>query len=349
VDEVKHVYHEWEHPRGRDGQWIDKGGRVKVFRSPTDAKPILGVVADVREDGIVVKPDSGEPFLAQAHQVEEDKSVARLDAPRALPAPAGMRPASDEERRQLKVPPAWTSVHVASDPNAGLRVWALDAKGRGQYRYSDEHWAKQNEKKFARMKALHEKLPALDSALQRDVPTNDTAAAVLLMRTMGVRNGSETDTGAEKFAYGATNLRVRHVLVDGDDVTLDFDGKDGVHLTLPVRDEKVKAILRDRARGKGPDDRIFNTNEVKTNAYLKRITGGDFKVKDLRTYVANSIALQVMATMPKPTTLAQFKKERLEVAKEVAAILGNTPAIALKSYISPAVFASWTVDVEWSV
>lgn len=374
IGEAEHVFKEWEHPRGRDGQWIDKGGIVKVFKNKDDrSRPLIGQVHDLTPEGIHVKlSTTGDIIVAHPEQIEEEHSVARLpgDAHKAeapVPhgvtpgsppkpseesvrvPPAGMRPASDEERRGLKVPPGWRNVHVATDPKAGLRIWAVDSQNRGQYRYSDEHWAKQDEKKFARMKQLDEKLPVLDAALQRDAPMNDTAAVVYLIRKMGIRNGSKADTKAKKKAYGATTLLAQHVLQDGDNVTLDFDGKDGVHLTLPVHDEKLKTLLRDRVRGKGPDDPIFNTNEAKTNAYLKKVTGEDFKIKDLRTHLANTIALQVMSTMPKPTTLAQYKKQRLEVARQVSVILGNTPTVVLKSYVSPAVFAIWTADAAWSV
>ena len=53
-----------------------------------------------------------------------------------------------------------------------------------------------------------------------------------------------------------------------------------------------------------------------------------------------------MYTLPYRTTDAPkdekaYKKAVLKVAKEVAAKLGNTPAVALKAYISPVVFAQW--------
>lgn len=277
-----------------------------------------------------------------------------LNAPEAtggaehVPEPPRMRPATDEDRARLKIPPKWRNVVVSDDPTSPLQAKGIDSKGRPQSRYTPEHHAIQADKKFARMKALHALLPKLDAALKRDAKTNGTAACVYLMRKMGVRNGSETDTGADTFAYGASNLRARHVLIKGDTVTLDFDAKDNVHLTLPVHDEGLKAILRARLRGLGPDDRVFDTNETKTNAYLKQYTSTEFKIKDLRTYLANEIALSVMVGMPKPTSKTEFRKWRLAVAKAVAEVLGNTPTVALGSYINPAVFASWTEDASWA-
>ena len=55
-------------------------------------------------------------------------------------APGGgqqkMREATAADRKRLVIPPAWTNVMIAEDPNASLVATGLDAKGRKQYRYS---------------------------------------------------------------------------------------------------------------------------------------------------------------------------------------------------------------------
>lgn len=342
---------EADHPRDQNGKWIKKFGRLK-WRAPGgdwDSGTAVGFQADM----FTIKKDDGSLHKVPVEQTLYTKAVARLDAPDLgadevdLPEPSKMRPATSEDRKRLKIPPAWTNVVVAEDPNSELQAQGRDSKNRLQSRYSDAHDQRVAEEKFARMRELHNFLPALDEALGRDAETDGTAAAVYLMRTMGIRNGSETDTGADKFAYGATNLRARHILVDGDNVTLDFDSKDNQHITLPVTDERLKSILRARKDGKGDDDQIFGTNGAKTNAYLKKHTRDDFMIKDLRTYYANQEAIAIVASMPKPQTAAEFKKARMDVGRQVAALLGNTPTIALKSYISPAVFNTWLIDAPW--
>jgi hypothetical protein len=45
--------------------------------------------------------------------------------------------------------------------------------------------------------------------------------------------------------------------------------------------------------------------------------------------------------MPAPNSQREFKRYRKEVGEAVARELGNTPTIALKSYVSPEVFAAW--------
>jgi DNA topoisomerase IB len=89
------------------------------------------------------------------------------------------------------------------------------------------------------------------------------------------------------------------------------------------------------------------TNERKANLALKALTGGsDFKVKDLRTYLANRLALETMEGMGPPATMTEFRRLRKAVAVAVSARLGNTPDMALSSYINPAVFADWESDLK---
>jgi DNA topoisomerase IB len=45
--------------------------------------------------------------------------------------------------------------------------------------------------------------------------------------------------------------------------------------------------------------------------------------------------------MPPPRTIREFKSYRREVGRTVARELGNSTAIALKSYVSPEVFCYW--------
>lgn len=264
------------------------------------------------------------------------------------PIPEGMRPATPDDRARLKIPPAWTQVVVATDPTVEQQARGRDSGGKHQYRYTPEHDQQQADKKFARIRELHKVIPQLDAALARDSETNDTAAAVYLMRKMGVRNGGST-TNAKVKAYGATNLEVRHVVVEGDSVRLDFIGKEGVHQDHEVTDPRLKQLLLDRVKGKQPTDRLFKTSSAKTLAYVKKETGNDdFIIHDLRTYLATNKALEFMAGISPPQEQAEFKEKQALVAKLVSEILGNQPEMALKSYISPTVWSTWAKDPEWT-
>ena len=59
-------------------------------------------------------------------------------------------------RGTSKLPPAWTDVVVATDPNVPLQVQGRDEAGRVQSIYSDAHIASQAAAKFVRVRA-HER------------------------------------------------------------------------------------------------------------------------------------------------------------------------------------------------
>jgi DNA topoisomerase IB len=92
----------------------------------------------------------------------------------------------------------------------------------------------------------------------------------------------------------------------------------------------------------GPDTRIFHTNDDAIRAYLNTISRGrGFTVKDFRTYLGTLAAFRKINSMPVPENIRETKRYTREVGKTVAQELGNTPAIALNSYVSPEVFCAW--------
>ena len=245
----------------------------------------------------------------------------------------------------VAIPPGYRNVQVSIDPQApGLRARGTDAKGRVQSRYSAEHAASKSAEKFARISEFEKIAPKLDQALKRDATKDPDAGAVQVMRTMGLRPGSTADTKADRKAYGATTLEARHVSfsADGKAVTLDFDSKKGGHSTVTSRDPQTVATLKAHTSGKGPDDRVFDTSDAKTNVYIDRVTPG-FTNKDLRTTLATGYARTIVRKMPRPVSPAEVRKAKRRVAEQVSQVLQNKPDEALKSYIAPEVFdaAGW--------
>ena len=60
-------------------------------------------------------------------------------------------------------------------------------------------------------------------------------------------------------------------------------------------------------------------------------------IRNLATNTASSL----VKSMPAPKDEKQYKKQVMEVAKQVSAKLGNTPIVCLQSYLAPQVFANW--------
>lgn len=244
--------------------------------------------------------------------------------------------------KAMKLPPAWTGVQISSDPSSPLQAIGYDAKGREQRRYSAANSAANSVAKFARVKNFIRLLPSVRERIATDMLSSDPnvrepAAVLSLIDKTGFRVGSEKDTGAEKKAHGATTLDASHVVVSGDSVTFAFVGKKGVDIHQTVSDSALAKMIGDRKLRGG---KLFDTNDSKVRKYLHSVAG-KFKVKDFRTAVAAESALAAMRDIEAPKTEKEYAQKRLEVGRMVSSKLGNTPKIALDSYIPPETFGSW--------
>lgn len=248
--------------------------------------------------------------------------------------------------QKLRIPPAWTNVTVHPSPEAALQVVGKDQKGRDQYVYSAAHVEAKAAAKFSRIAELDRKFDSVfqqneQARKSKDPATRDAADCAFLIMKMGVRPGSEDDTGADKQAFGATTLQGKHVVVKGDRVSLKFTGKKGVDLDLPVTDPGVRKMLLARKAKAGANGQLFGINEKQLLDHVHGFDGGGFKTKDFRTLTGTRAAQAHIANRDAPTDAKSYKKAVKEVATEVSQILGNTPSVALASYINPMVFAPW--------
>lgn len=251
------------------------------------------------------------------------------------------------KRLKGPLPPAWKDVMVSTDPDSKLVATGVDAAGRTQRMYSTEHAGAASAEKFARVAALHGHMATVFDKSGKDMmnkkldaSARDTAATVNLVAKTGFRPGSNKDTGAEVQAYGATTLEKRHVKVNGDKITFSFVGKKGVDIKKTLEDADLSAYLSQKLPSLGNKDTIFNASGQAAGDYLKKITGGDFKVKDLRTWNGTALARELLKEYEAPTSVEQDKALKKIISTAVSEHLGNTPIMALNSYIDPAVWPS---------
>ena len=80
--------------------------------------------------------------------------------------------------------------------------------------------------------------------------------------------------------------------------------------------------------------------------YSHQLDGGGFKTKDFRTLLGTRTAMQEIVNLspPVPKDEKEYRKKVKEVAIRVSKKLGNTPTVALQSYINPSVFAEWKLN-----
>jgi DNA topoisomerase-1 len=240
-----------------------------------------------------------------------------------------------------RVPPAWTDVWITTDPRSPIQATGSDTKGRRVYLYSAEHIGRSAAAKFSRLKAFGRAYPSLIKKVRRDMKTSEEAIVLHLISKTGFRIGSNSETLAKVKAFGASTLRCSHVNVDGNKLTFDFTGKRGIRINKVLKDAFLARNVAGRCDS-GADQKIFRTTDDEIRAYLNSIPqGSSFSVKDFRTYIGTLTAFRKIKTMPVPSNHREFKSYRKEVGETVARKLGNSPTIALKSYISPEVFCAW--------
>ena len=70
---------------------------------------------------------------------------------------------------ELKIPPAWTGVWIASGANDHLQATGRDARGRKQYRYHPRWRVVRDEAKYGRMLAFGQALPIIRAHTEEDI------------------------------------------------------------------------------------------------------------------------------------------------------------------------------------
>ena len=311
-------------------------------RRKTKPKRLTSLIPLVTKGDVVGHEFHGNQWTSgQSGMHQQDKVWHRDGAP--------VDAETAERLRALGVPPAWVDVKLNPDASAALQVTGKDTKGRTQSIYSAEHSARAAAEKFERLKSFEKVAPTVHDNAIRDMQNpalpyaqRDVAATTALIAETGFRVGSDADTGAEKKAYGASNLLSDHVQVRGSSMEFNFTGKKGVSQSHTVDSPEIAAYVMERQSTAGErGGRLFTTTDAQVRDYFKSKAGSEFKVKDFRTRVAAITALREVDKMKPPTTKREYARARVAVGKVVGERLGNTHTMALNSYIPPAVFAKW--------
>jgi len=291
---------------------------------------------------------SGAPGLK--HIDDSLPGITRKKAGRAWAYfdPDGRRITDPEEIDRLNkiaLPPAYTKAWFCSDPKGHIQATGIDDKGRKQYRYHLDYRTAQEAEKFDRTAEFGQLLPKLRKRVENDLAqrqlTRDRAIAsvVRLLDLSVVRVGNESYAKTNK-SFGATTLRMRHVSVSGKTVKLRFKAKSGKLAEVAVTDQRLAHFVRkmDDLPGQnlfqylGDDGEAHPVGSAEVNDYLCETMGEHFTAKNFRTWHASAIAFGLLATAKRPLTIKALMEE-------VSGKLGNTPAIARKSYVHPAVVA----------
>jgi DNA topoisomerase-1 len=256
-----------------------------------------------------------------------------------------------DHAQKLKIPPKYhgSDVYINPDPKGDLLASWKDEKGRTQPLYANNHSMRAAARKFGTTRELLQKKDQLLRETLNDAKNpalKDRAECLRLIMLTGMRSGNEGGTGADHESYGATTLEGRHVKATKEGVTIRLvPGKSrGKEKEFRVTEPAMVKALLDRKAKAGPDGRLFGIDNFELLAYSK-LKGG-FKIKDHRTAVGTEEAIKAVKDLPVPKTVKNYKAQVRKVSKRVSDKLGNTPSVALHSYIDPIVFAHWRKAVK---
>lgn len=261
--------------------------------------------------------------------------------------PDGSAVDADTRRRiaALVIPPAWTRVWISPDELSHIQAVGTDAAGRRQYLYHERWRTRRDGEKFERALRLAAAMPAARAAATRALRSGEErertlAAAFRMLDRTGVRIGSPRYL-RRYGSRGLTTLRWADVTQDGSAITLSFPGKMGRPQVIAFEDDELAAwmdaqpfrppnrfVLRYRD---GNRVRVIGAAEV--NAFVCACTGGRFTAKDFRTLRGTCTAAVVLAQQADEEPVAR----EIAAVDAVAAVLGNTRAVARASYIDPRV------------
>ncbi|MCU1635220.1 MAG: topoisomerase [Cryobacterium sp.] len=258
----------------------------------------------------------------------------------------------------LAIPPAWTDVWIAPYPNGHIQAMGTDSAGRRQYIYHPQ-WREQKDRlKFERALELAASLPGARRQVTRTLRaggvTKDRAlaAAFRMLDTGSLRIGSER-YAAEHGSLGLSTLTGAHATITGSVVSLDFPGKSGQPWQSDIDDPDLAEFVRS-AQERDPEDRLLSwfdgtewhgLSAGEINDYVRERTGGNFTAKDFRTLRGTAAAAASLARHGPEKTQRGRASAVAEAMREAASVLGNTPAIARKSYVDPRVVDHYLAGV----
>jgi DNA topoisomerase I len=262
--------------------------------------------------------------------------------------PGGDRITDRDEIDRLNavgLPPAYRDAWYCPKRNGHIQAVGWDEKGRKQYRYHNDFREAREAAKYEKCADFGHALPRLRKRVEADLASHGLhkdraiAAVVRLLDIGHIRVGNEAYAEANE-SYGATTLRKEHGEVRGATLKLRYRGKSGKERDMKVTDKRLAATVKkmqdlDEQHLFAWVDAAGDAHPVTSsdvNDYIKRATGGDFTAKHFRTWGASVTAFEALANAEADLSL----KAMLEPVVER---LGNTPAIARKSYVHPALIA----------
>ena len=265
----------------------------------------------------------------------------------------------------IKMPKNMIGVKLNPDPKHNLQAVgyyfnrANGTVGSFRYFYSENHKTEAHAKKFMGLKKFDGVKKKLATAAYKDaLKGSKPAGVVFLMDQTAIRVGSGKGGGRTDSGIGCCDLKVRHVKVNGNKVSLNFIGKSGVKFKQSYTSAKlatvIQSFLHEGDEPKGRNDSLFGTTDDTVRSYMRKTVGADaaeLKPHHYRYWHGTRIATEEIEKLTKPNM--KKKKDVLRIKKsvceKVAKFLNNTPAVAFQQYIDPAVWRFIPENIDFTL
>jgi DNA topoisomerase IB len=262
-----------------------------------------------------------------------------------------------ERAKALVIPPAWQDVWISPYPNGHIQAVGTDDAGRRQYLYHEKWHEARDREKHDRVLTLARKLPAARKQVAAELRTSGltkrrVTAAGLRMLDAGLFRSGGDEYEAEHGSHGVATLLRSHVTVSGEDVTFEFPAKSGVTREAVMTDQLLARIVLSLKRSGYQGERLLvhrnstgwhELSSSDLNVAFKELVGDEYTVKDLRTWAATVTAAVALARNGPAESERDLKRAEKDAMKVVSEHLGNTPAVARRSYVDPRVLDEFAV------
>lgn len=247
-------------------------------------------------------------------------------------------------------------MEINTSPKAKICATGFDVRGRKQYLFNTKYRAKQESLKFDKLfefgTKVHE-MRKITAKLLRKRKLNREKVLAAMLRLMEIayfRPGNELYTKENK-SFGLTTLRSKHLKAKGNRLIFEYLGKSVKMQEKQITDRVLAKIVNELNKIPGKEifkfiDENGKIKDVKSkhlNDYIHEIMGNGFSAKNFRTWGGSVMASQFLDEIGTVEGKNQkmVKKNIREAVISVSEKLGNTPAIARKSYIDPRVFQNY--------
>ena len=241
-------------------------------------------------------------------------------------------------------------------------TWNSPVSGKKVYSYTKKRMESQKAEKYSRIEKMSQDQIDKMKVLCHDVIVGDAddkkkqaAVIVSIIAQTGLRPGSKKGF-EETENRGVTTLSASNIKITGANIKLNFTGKAYQDNVAELTDGAIAHYLSKRIKGmKGGF--VFDVGRDAVDSFMKSVPKMDkFKVKDLRTHIANKVAKDFLETDPlppppvpkDPVDIKKAVKRKFTKAFEaVSRVLNNSPAMAKGSYVDPAVLTTWLA--KWGI